>query len=181
MSLPSVTTILSFVNQSAFANIPEHILLPAALRGTDVHNLVALHLQGLFYEVEPGLEGYHQSLVTWANEFVAKVIWVEQELVDNKRGFKGHPDAILLLRGDDGYTLIDWKTPVALSKSWRLQVGGYRLLAEANGYKIVRVASLRLDKIGGRAKFQEYTGTMVADSNVFLAALSVWNFYNKEK
>jgi hypothetical protein len=154
-------------------------MLRAATRGTDVHDVVALHLQGLFYEVDPEFEGYHQSLVNWANNHVAHVVFVEKELVAPKYGFQGHPDALLRIHGDKGYTLMDWKTPKPLSKSWRLQLAGYKLLAEANGYVVERVASLRLAADGGDAKFQGYTKTMAADKNVFLSCLNVWNFYNK--
>jgi hypothetical protein len=154
-------------------------MLRAATRGTDVHDVIALHLQGLFYEVNPEFEGYHQSLVNWANNHVVKVVFVEKELAAPQYGFQGHPDALLLLRGDVGLTLMDWKTPKPLSKSWRLQLAGYKLLCEANGYKVSRVASLRLAADGSEAKFQGYTKTMAADKNVFLSCLNVWNFYNK--
>lgn len=181
MSLPSVTQIISFCNQGAFAGIPDHIMEKASARGVSVHASAAAYLGGFWCaeDPEPEFEGYHKSLTDWASEFVVKVIWVEQELVDLKRGFQGHPDALLLMRGDEGLTLLDLKTPKPLSLSWRLQLAGYRLLATANGYIIVRVASLRLDKDGGPAKFQGYTRTLAYDQNVFLSCLNVWNFYNK--
>ena len=178
IELPSVTTILSFVNSRAFADVPLFHMERAQARGTNVHASAAAHLAGFWYEVTPEFEGFHRSLVNWATEFVVKVVLVEKELVDLKRGFKGHPDVILLLRGDDGLTLLDLKTPKPLSLSWRLQLAGYRLLATANGYVIVRIASLRLDKDGGRAKFQGYTKTLAHDQNVFLSALNVWRFFN---
>jgi predicted RecB family nuclease len=138
-------------------------------------------LQGLFYEVPPELEGYHRSLTGWVENFVVETVLVEKDLIDDKRGFRGHPDAIVRLRGDTGLILIDWKTPKPLSLSWRLQLAGYRLLAEANGHKVARVASLRLDADGGSAKFQGYTKTLAHDQNVFLSCLNVWKFFNEGK
>lgn len=178
IKLPSVTEVISFCNQGAFAGIPEHIMAKASARGVLVHASAAAYLGGFWCAEEPEFEGYHQSLTDWASEYVEKVIWVEKELLDLKRGFQGHPDALLLLRGDEGLTLLDLKTPKPLSLSWRLQLAGYKLLAEANGHKIARVASLRLDKDGGPAKFQGYTKTLAADRNVFLSALNVWKFFN---
>jgi hypothetical protein len=176
--LPSVTEIIGSCNSQAFADVPLFHMERAQARGTVVHADAAAYLQGLWYDPDPTFEGYHQSLVDWTEQFVSKVGLVEKELVDLKRGFKGHPDAILLLRGDTGLTLLDLKTPKPLSLSWRLQLAGYRLLAQANGFVITRVASLRLDKDGGTAKFQGYTKTLAADQNVFLSALNVWKFYN---
>ena len=118
------------------------------------------------------------SLRPWASQFIVKTIWVEKALSSEKLGFKGHPDALLQMVGDLGLTLVDWKTPKPLSKSWRLQLAGYKILCEENGYKISRVASLRLDANGGPAKFEGYTKTLAADSNVFISALNVWKFYN---
>jgi hypothetical protein len=176
--LPSVTQILSFVNPRAFDGIPTFYLERAQARGTDVHAHAAAYLQGLFYEVPAEFEGYHQSIRGWVDSFVEKIILVEAELVSAELGFRGHPDAIVVIQGDQGLTLVDWKTPKPLSKSWRLQLSGYKSLAEANGFPIKRVASLRLDANGGPAKFTGYTKTLVADTNVFLSALNVWKFFN---
>jgi hypothetical protein len=179
IKLPSVTQIISFVHQAAFNDVPLFYLERGQARGTAVHASAAAHLGGLWHEVTPEFGGYHKSLVNWADEFVVRVLLVEKELVDLKRGFKGHPDAIVELVGDwPDITLIDLKTPKPLSLSWRLQLAGYRLLAQANGLKVTRVASLRLDKDGGRAKFQGYTKTLAHDQNVFLSALNVWRFFN---
>jgi hypothetical protein len=176
--LPSVTEILNFVNPGAFDGIPSFYLERAKIRGTEVHSIAAAYLQGLFYEVPAELEGYHQSLQGWVGNFVQEICLVETELIAAGWDFRGHPDAIVVIRGDQGLTLVDWKTPKPLSKSWRLQLAGYRLLAEVNGHQIARVASLRLAADGGPAKFQGYSSTMAADRAVFLSALNVWKFFN---
>jgi len=179
--LPSVTEVLSFVNSRAFDHVPVFRLEAAQARGIDVHSAAAALLLGIWYDPDPAHAGYMGSLTTWVEQFVVEVVFVEQSLVSLKHGFRGHPDALLRIRGDDGPTLIDWKTPKPLSLSWRLQLAGYRLLAIDNGFKVSRVASLRLDADGGPAKFQGYTRTLVSDQNDFLAALKVWRFFNGGK
>ena len=178
--IPSVTQVISFVNSRAFDNIPAMILEAAGQRGTAVHSEIAASLLGLWYEERPEIAGYMISLHAWVKDFVEKIVAVEQELMAPTYGFRGRPDAIVILKGDSGLSLGDWKTPKPLSRSWRLQLAGYRLLEEDNGTKIDRVFSLRLDKDGGPAKFQGYTKTLAADTNVFRSALNVWKFFNLE-
>ena len=60
-------------------------------------------------------------------------------------------------------------------------MAGYRLLCKDNGYVVTRVASLRLNKDGGAAKFDGYTKTLEADANVFLSCLNVYKFFNPGK
>jgi hypothetical protein len=179
MEYPSVTEIIGFCNSRAFDNVPEFMLERAAVRGTDVHAASAALLQGLFYDVPVDLCGYVKSLQDWVASLVEEVIFVEKALVSPKYGFKGHPDALVRLRGDKGGTLVDWKTPKPLSKAWRLQLAGYKLLGEEAGHRIDRVASLRLDAGGGPAKFDGYSRTLAADKNVFLSCLNVWRFFNE--
>jgi hypothetical protein len=181
IELPSVTAIIGFVNSRAFDNIPAMILEAAGQRGTAVHSEIAASLLGLWYEERPEIAGYMMSLHIWVKDFVEEVVAVEQDFTSPLYGVRGRPDAILRIRGDIGLSLVDWKTPKPLSRSWRVQLAGYRLLAEANGLKIDRVASLRLDKDGAPAKFQGYTKTLAADTNVFRSALNVWKFFNQEE
>ena len=177
--VPSVTEIIGFCNSRAFDGVPEFMLQRAADRGTNVHTAAAAILSGLFFEPSPGISGYIDSLTDWIQSHVEEVIFVEQELISARLGVQGHADALLRLRGDTGNTLVDWKTPLVMSKSWRLQLAGYYLLCQENGFGVERVASLRLDPKGGRAKFQGYTRNLAADKVVFLSALNVWRFFNE--
>lgn len=155
------------------------MLLAAAIRGTDFHELVAAKALRLWIpEVPDNCKGYFKSFCVWFDEFVEEVVLVEQPLVDTVLGYRGTPDAVVRIKGDSGLTLPDWKTPLALSKSWRLQVSAYKNLAEKNGCPISRVASVRFDPKGGRAKFEEYTKSLTPDFAVFLSALNVWRFFN---
>jgi predicted RecB family nuclease len=177
VKLPSVTQILA--PHSDFSQVPAHLLGPAQDRGDAVHELCALYANRLWIqEVPVKIDGYFQSFKAWFDQAVEEVILVEAELRDEDRAFCGHPDLIARLRGDTGLSLIDYKTAKPLSKGWRLQLAGYKLLAEKNGYPITRVASLRPQQDGRVAKFQEYSRTLAYDFNIFLAELAVWRFFH---
>ena len=87
---------------------------------------------------------------------VDEVLAGEIELVDPVFGFEGHPDLIVMLKGDEKPTLIDLKTPATKSPLWVAQLAAYRHLCRENGYAVDRVASLRLKKNGGIPILDEY-------------------------
>jgi len=172
--------VLRFVNSQAFANIPVETLERARDRGIDFHQLAALYAQKLFImEIPEDCAGYFKSFCRWHDAVVEEVVLVETVLVHPVFHFRGKPDEIVRLKGDSSnwLTLPDWKTPLPLSKDWRLQLAAYRELALVNGYNVMRVASLQPKKDGKRARFEEYK-TLSADFAVFLNALMVWRFYN---
>ena len=179
MKLPSVTQVIGFVNSQAFANIPEDVLAIACARGTEFHRLVAMHVQNLWIdEIPENCAGFFRSFVGWYANFVEEVVGVELTFTHPTLGFTGTPDAIVRIKGDKGLTLIDWKTPAALSKSWRLQLAAYKNLADTNiGPQVDRVASLQPRRDGGRAKFTGYTKSLTPDYAIFLSALNVFKFF----
>lgn len=151
----SVTQVLSVF--ADFSRVKPEVLAHAAARGTEVHKACAAYAQGLWIpslgdEAEP----YFQSFKRWFDTMVEEVGPVEAEFIDEALGVKGHPDLPCLIRGDKLWTLIDLKTPATKSRLWAAQLGAYRHLMENAGYKIGRVASLRLKKDGSRAIFDEY-------------------------
>lgn len=183
MTLPSVTQIISTVGKHwlSFDNVPPDRLEFACQRGSDFHRLAALHAQKLWIdEVPDSCVGFFRSFTAWFGEFVEEVILVEQPLVHPTLHYRGTPDTILRIKGDTVLTLPDWKTPLALSRSWRLQLAAYRELARVNGYPVERVASLQPHPDGGRAKFTGYTKSLTHDFAVFLSMLNTWRFFNAE-
>lgn len=188
MNLPHVTEIISTVGKHwlNFDNVPPDKLEFACQRGSDFHRLAALHAQNLWIdEIPESCAGFFRSFVGWYANFVEETNLVEQTLVHSPLGFQGTPDAIVKIRGDSGYTMIDWKTPLALSKSWRLQLAAYRELAWVNGFPGVRsldrVASLQPRVDGGLAKFTEYTRSLTEDWNMFRSMLNVFKFFQGGK
>jgi predicted RecB family nuclease len=181
MNLPSVTQVISQVGRYwlNFDNVPPDRLEFACQRGSDFHRLAALYAQKLWIdEVPESCVGFFRSFTTWFDEFVEEVVLVEQPLVHPTLHYKGTPDAIVRIKGDSGLILLDWKTPRALSKSWRLQLAAYCELARVNGHPVERVASLQPHPDGGRAKYQGYTKSLTPDFAVFLSGLNWWRFFN---
>lgn len=171
--MPSVTQILQ--PWASFAGVNPDVLAHAADRGTRVHRICAARLQRLWTPpVDPECAGYVLSFEAWAG-CIEDVALVEGALKAD--GFCGHPDMIVRLKGDDALTLIDLKTPAGVSKSWRLQLAAYWRLANANGYDVRRVMSLRLRKDGGRPIVNESTATLDHDFALFRNALAVWKYF----
>lgn len=174
MRLPTVTQVLSpFAD---FSGIRPEVLAHAAERGTRVHQACAAIARGL-WTVPPDDEcrGYVQSFRGWFEQAVDEVVLVEAELVDEALGFKGHPDLICRIRGDERPSLIDLKTPATKNRLWRAQLAAYRHLARIHGYDVDRTASLRLKKDGGHPIFDEYDPR--ESSQDFAAFLSALNAY----
>jgi hypothetical protein len=177
--LPSVTQVLApFVD---YSRVPAHVLEAASERGSRVHAICAAKLLGVWHPpVTADVAGYVRSFEGWAR-VVSDVVLVEPELEDTALGYCGHLDLVCRIRGDKGATIVDLKTPATCMLSWRAQLAAYRNLAETNGHQISRVFSLRLDKAGGRAKVDEYTGTVRADFAGFLSALNAFRYFKGGK
>lgn len=161
-----------------FSMVPEHILSRATERGRKVHTICAGILQGLWIPpVDPEYAGYIASFQTWREQFVEEVIFVEHELIDPTYGLIGHIDFYGKLR-KLGYALLDWKTPVALYKAWRLQMSGYERLLYVAKKKIDVVASLQLQQDGSIPKMTRYEESYAQDFNIFLGLLNARNYFN---
>lgn len=171
---PSVTTVLK--PYTDFSMVPEHILTRATERGRKVHAICAAICQGLWIPPIPSeCAGYIKSFRIWLDAYVEKIIFVEKELVDPVYGFLGHPDMVVKI--PEGIVLVDLKTPIALQKTWQLQLAAYLHLAKMNGHKPERVGSLRLNANGGIAKMDWYQDS-ANDLNIFLALLNGWRYFN---
>ena len=177
MNYPSVTQVLG--PWTDWSKIPPDKLEFAKTRGSQIHAIIACILKNLWIAyIPPECEPYIDSFNLWL-PVVDEVVMVEETLIDKAHGYKGTPDAILRIRGDEEDTLCDWKSPVAESKSWRLQISAYRALAMQNGYLIHRTGALQLSPKGNVAKFREYSGTIVHDYSLFLNALSIYKYFHK--
>lgn len=179
-SLPSVTQVLAAFTD--YSGVPAHVLEAASERGSRVHAICAARIQGLWHQpVTDDVAGYVKSFDDWARAAIEDVILVEPELEDLALGYCGHLDLICRVQGDEGATIVDLKTPATCMLPWRAQLAAYRNLAEKNGHHISRVFSLRLDKAGGRAKLDEYTGTVRADFSAFMSALNAYRYFKGGK
>ena len=166
---------------SDFSRVPPGVLESACLKGSQVHAIIASLLQGLWVpEIPESCQPYIDSFNLWL-PVVDEVVMVEETLTDKAHGYKGTPDAILRIKGDEGYVVIDWKSPVTQSLSWEVQVSAYRKLAQLAypDLLINRVGVLQLSPEGRPAKFRDYTGPMEQRFSIFLNALSCYRFFMK--
>jgi hypothetical protein len=151
MELPSVTTVLSLF--SDFSMISPDVLERAAERGSRVHAACAAHANGLWADcfLHQEDKGFFKSFLDWSSQAVSEFHIIENELTDPKLGYMGHPDAIIKMSGDNELTVIDYKTPATISKTWLPQIAAYAHLARVNGVDVQRGLVVRLRKDGGRA------------------------------
>ena len=173
--LPTTTEVIA--PWTDFSKIPPDVLQRAADRGTDVHAACTTFAKGLPVMGLPvELRGYFDSYRRWFEQIVQEVILVEERLFDEANGYCGQID--LLVKTKQGeVVLVDLKTPIALSKSWKLQIASYRHLLEMNGYHPDRCGSLRLSPDGKIPKMDFYEGSAAQDFNIFLHALNCYRFF----
>jgi len=176
MKYISVTRALS--PYADFSMINPEVLEAAAQRGTRVHTACSNYALGNYAYVPDMCKGFFESYKKWFDEYVEKVIAVEIALKCDTYGIVGHPDLIVLIKGDEHPTVIDLKTPITKNKLWEAQLAAYRYLAKK--YNPKRVASLRLKRDGSMPLFDEYDNSE-ADFAAFLAALTATRYFGKEE
>jgi hypothetical protein len=173
--LPSVTEIIEpWVD---FSKVPPATLKAAGERGTAVHEACALYAQGIpVLSIPPEISGYVESYKRWFDQLIDEVILVEERLFDYAIGYNGQLDLVARTKGCEVW-LVDLKSPVTLSKSWRVQLSAYKNLYERMGEKIDRSGTLRLRSDGKIPKMDWYEGGAAKDFNIFLSALNCHRFY----
>lgn len=181
MDEPSVTTVLSpFAD---FSGIRPEVLQHAADRGTRVHLACASFAKGigvwgcgLHAEDMP----FYTSFLKWADITKPIFVAIEEEYRDPDMGYMGHPDAIIQMPGEAGLTIIDYKTPACVSRSWAPQIAAYAHLARKAGYDIRRGFCVRLSRLSAPAIATEIS----IDGEpwgIFKCALSAYQYFNQGK
>lgn len=175
---PSVTQVLSPFGD--FSRVSPAVLEAAAERGIAVHRLCVGVARRLFVHVPPELSGYVASFKTWW-PVVEELISAEEEMIEPRLGYVGHPDLVVRIRGDVGLTVVDLKTPVVLGKIWACQLAAYSRLVRAKYAHIlvgpIRILSLRLRRDGSRPITNEFTDKQGRHFAAFCAALSAWRYF----
>lgn len=173
--LPSSTTVLScFIDTSMFTD--EH-----RDRGNAVHAIMKSYLLGLWSPpIKSEWQGYVDSGKLWIDENVDKVIIVEKRFSDRVYGYTGQPDLIATLKNKDNAGVIDWKTAVASSITWKGQIAGYaRLCHVGGGIKTDWGCSVRLRR-DGRVGLADFMTRQELDVELqyFLNALTAYRRYS---
>lgn len=172
---PSVTQVLSPFTD--FSRVRPDVLEAACERGTAVHQALAAHALGLYAPPLPAeYQGRFDSGRRWFDAMVDGVLSVEEEYISERHGYVGHPDLVCGLK-QSSVAVIDYKTPLTTSKTWAVQLAGYRELLRENGIAVERCGVVMLDPDGGMARFVEYTSGQ-NDWAVFLSALNCWKYFH---
>lgn len=178
--LPSVTRALGrYVD---LQHIPPERLLRATARGTKIHDYIFTDLKDLWVPpdlITKEIAGYWKSYKIFKREMIQETILLEEQLVCTCFSFTGILDWAGILVGEDGITVIDWKSPVTEGKTWRSQVSAYWHLAENHRdpplkLPIKRCGALMLSPTGKTPKFKEYTAFQPDYFNDFLSALDAY-------
>ena len=170
MKLISVTTPLSvYFDKTA---IRPDVLEFASARGTEVHQGCAAYARSLPVFLSDSARPYFESFRNWFDKYVKRALFVEAEFSDPETyGIVGHVDLVAELT-DGRIVVVDYKTPVAESKTWALQIGAYCHLVEPVVGKCDGMA-LQLSPQGNTARAIHYK-YQASDFAVFVAALTVW-------
>jgi hypothetical protein len=175
MELIHVTSPLSVYLD--FGGVNKTVLDEAKRRGTMIHSAAAAYASGAFVvPVVPIYEGFYQSFKTWFDSYVDRVFFVEQRIEDAETyGITGMIDLGCQLI-DGRAVIVDHKTPLAESKTWKGQLSAYRYLAKKKYGIDFECISLRLDINGAAAKARvyEYSDN---DFMAFVHALSAYRYF----
>ena len=175
MKLISVTTVLSPFND--FSQVPPDRLAYATQRGTDVHAACAAYAKGLPAFLSNGSGLYFQSFKNWFDKYVRRALFVEAEFSDpSTYGIIGHVDLVAELV-DGRIVVVDYKTPVAESKTWRAQLAAYCYLCKPVVGEVGGMA-LKLSPHGKVATAIQYK-QQAADMAAFLSALAAYRYFKE--
>lgn len=154
MNYPHVSAILKpFVD---YSEIPADRLELARDRGIRLHAAFASYALMVWSPKLPAKDrGYFDSFKRWFDQYVVKVHAVEKQLLDDAFGFIGTPDFIGELSMPAGtflMTVVDWKTPLTPSRTWKAQANAYLHLAKKAGYPAQLSGILQPDPDGNIAR-----------------------------
>ena len=175
MKLISVTTALSPFND--FSAVPPDRLEYATRRGTATHAACAAYARSLPVFASNGSAPYFESFRNWFDKYVKRALFVEAEFSDpSVYGIIGHVDLVAELV-DGRIVVVDYKTPVAESKTWALQISTYCHLVKPVVGKCDGMALL-LSPEGNAARAIHYKNT-ASDFAAFLAALAAYRAFKE--
>jgi len=154
-----------------WSKIPDLRLFEACQRGQIVHAACGALALGAWVRALPeAYSGYVKSFERWFKNNVKRVVIVEQTFVSKSLGFSGRPDMVVeLINGL--LLLVDLKTPIAESKTFKFQLAAYMYLLNQGGIYPQGAASLRLKAKGSEAIAVRYDDWQ-NDFNIFLSALN---------
>lgn len=176
-----VTTVIAPFSGVEF--VPERYLVPAAAKGTLVHNYIESQLAG-FEEpcdndaIQPYLNSFNKFWDTTLPELEGGKITLEKRFYCDTYKITGKAD--LLVEFPDRVLIFDWKTSGRPHLSWNLQAAAYRYLAESNGVKNVKdVEFVKLSKYGAKPTTYKYID-YEKDLARFFSCLELYRFFKMD-
>ena len=154
---------------SGLTKVDPEVLRNAAERGTLVHQVCDAIIEGLGAVYPPSVSGYIQSFDQWfkGKNFIQK----PTRFYCDQHKITGECDAIYEEEGK--LILVDFKTPLNESKTWRLQASAYSHLAKLYGLPIHRLEFVKLNKTGNAPKIFVYE----EDFQFFLNCLQIYRTF----
>jgi len=182
-----VTTILNIIHRPELerwrgdlGNIEaNHVMHEAAEIGTSLHNVCRLFNRNQSFEM-PSTSQIGQMFNTyrqWFEMVIDTVIETEHLVVSKKFGYAGTFDLLAVLKGDTIPSVIDLKTSKDFWPTMALQLAAYREALLEEGKEVNRRLVVRIDKLEtGKLQVKEYI-QHARDFNAFLAALSLFRYF----
>jgi hypothetical protein len=159
--------------------IDPNVLSNAADRGTRVHNFCTLYARNLLLlDPDADCKPYVDAFKQWFDKTVTTVAHLPQRINSEKLKLSGEFDMIVKMKGDDGLTLLDIKTPQNASASWALQTAGYRkLVHDELGLIVHRRIVVMLPKTRGQNAYVKEYLDHDRDERLFLNNLELYRFF----
>ena len=126
--------------------------------GTDLHNLAEEYIKGNepFVSKDPVVHHCFQQFLEWWNNYDCEVIWTEKTYTNKKLNCGGCPD--LLVKKDDKYILIDFKTSKNMYGDHLIQLGAYsELIKLEDGIEIDEAIIVRFPKDDDQTQIKKYS------------------------
>lgn len=132
---------------SSFDEVPADILAEAQRRGTAVHRAIAARLLGVYAPALPAeWQGYMESFKHF-EPMIGRIHGVEKRFVDEGLGVSGTVDLLASIDGKPGISVVDWKSPATIYRTWSASMAVYKHLSKADN-----CGTLQLKADGGVPK-----------------------------
>jgi len=121
-------------------------------KGNRGHDLLQLVNDGKDYKIDDKeLEPWEKECIdgykNWLGTYVDEIHLVEKQLFSVHFGVHGKPDFVFRLKGDDHYSIGDFKFGNYIDKKKiAMQLSGYDMLCECNGIKVKNWFYFHLNK-----------------------------------
>lgn len=164
---------------SGLENVDAQTLKNAQDRGNLVHYFCDLYVSHMLIEEIPShVKLYVESFIQWFDTYIDKVLLSEYRVSHEGLRLSGQFDLLCKYKYSNDIVLVDFKTPLAKSKTWQLQTAAYRFLLRENQIEYVdRRIALKLSAQGKPPMVYEYKDHN-NDEKLYLKLLEIYRFFS---